>query len=132
MAELTENSGAAKLDHIEDELRQLFLNSLSFLEYKFHQYYFYPFERHENVGFQMENKIRKNIEELRETIFLIFTDMIEVNQFLDEKGSMEHKSFYELMKPKRKGTQKYGLKNIYPPCWKKADEKIIEFMCLKK
>ena len=43
---------------------------------------------------------------------------------------MEHKSFYELMKPKRKTSQKSSIKNFYPQIWKKADDKIIEFMCL--
>lgn len=36
------------------------------------------------------------------------------------------------MKPKRKHVHKYSLKNIYPNFWKKADEKIIEFLCLKR
>ena len=36
------------------------------------------------------------------------------------------------MKPKRKSVNKYSLKNFYPPCWKKADEKIIQFMYLDK
>jgi hypothetical protein len=38
---------------------------------------------------------------------------------------MEHKSFYELMKPKRKHVHKYALKHLYPNFWKKTDEKII-------
>lgn len=43
---------------------------------------------------------------------------------------MEHKSFYDLMKPKRKATSKPSIKNFYPQLWKKSDDKIIEFMCL--
>lgn len=45
---------------------------------------------------------------------------------------MEHKSFYELMKPKRKQVHKYSLKHIYPAFWKKTDEKIMELLSLKK
>lgn len=36
------------------------------------------------------------------------------------------------MKPKRKHVHKYPLKHIYPAIWKKADEKIKEFLCLKR
>ncbi len=38
---------------------------------------------------------------------------------------MEHKSFYELMKPKRKTSTKPSIKNFYPSLWKKSDDKII-------
>ena len=84
------------------------------------------------MDFHIENKIRKNIDELKVTVFNIFIDIIELIKYIDEKGSMEHKSFYELMKPKRKSVHKYILKNFYPQCWKKADEKVIEFMYLSK
>lgn len=36
------------------------------------------------------------------------------------------------MKPKRKHVHKYSLKHIYPDFWKKSDEKIKEFLCLKR
>lgn len=65
-------------------------------------------------------------------IFTIILDLIELIQYIDEKGSLEHKSFYELMKPKRKPVHKYSLKHIYPTFWKKVDEKIIEFISLKR
>ena len=36
------------------------------------------------------------------------------------------------MKPKRKHVHKYSLKHIYPDFLKKSDEKIKEFLCLKR
>lgn len=59
-----------------------------------------------------------------------FLDLIDMIKQIDETSSMEHKSFYDLMKPKRKATTKPSIKNFFPQLWKKSDDKIIEFMCL--
>lgn len=54
-----------------------------------------------------------------------FLDLIDMVKQIDEISSMEHKSFYDLMKPKRKTTSKPSIKNFYPQLWKKSDDKII-------
>ncbi len=82
------------------------------------------------MDFTIENRIRKNVEDIKTMICNTFLDLIDMVKQIDEIGSMEHKSFYELMKPKRKTTNKPSIKNFYPTLWKKSDDKIIEFMCL--
>lgn len=72
----------------------MFLLNLSFIEQKYHQYFYYPFDRHKNIDFQVENRIRKSIDEIKRTIYNIFLDLIELVQYIDEKGDLEHKSFY--------------------------------------
>lgn len=72
----------------------MFLLNLSFIEQKYHQYFYYPYDRHKNIDFQVENRIRKSIDEIKRTIYNIFLDLIELVQYIDEKGDLEHKSFY--------------------------------------
>ena len=72
----------------------MFLLNLSFIEQKYHQYFYYPYDRHKNIDFQVENRIWKSIDEIKRTIYNIFLDLIELVQYIDEKGDLEHKSFY--------------------------------------
>ena len=72
----------------------MFLLNLSFIEQKYHQYFYYPYDRHKNIDFQVENRIRKSIDEIKRTIYNIFLDLIELVQYIDEKGDLERKSFY--------------------------------------
>lgn len=74
--ELTENSGSARLQSLEDDLKNMFLLNLSFFEQRYHQYFYYPYERHKNIDFQVENRIRKSIDEVKRTFYNIFLDLI--------------------------------------------------------
>jgi hypothetical protein len=68
---------------LEEDLKNIFLLSLSFFEQKYYQYFYYPYEKHKNLDFQLENQIRKSIDEMKKTIFHIFLDIIELAQYID-------------------------------------------------
>lgn len=54
----------------------MFLLNLSFVEQKYSQYFYFPYDRHKNIDFQVESKIRKSIEEIKRAIFNIVLDLI--------------------------------------------------------
>jgi len=51
-------------------------------------------------------------------------------KYIDESSCSKHKSFYEIMKPKKKHKNVNNIKNLYPALWKKDDEKVFQFMAL--
>ncbi len=132
MVEISENTGPMKIDKYEGELNMIFINSLGFLENKFYQYHFYDFGKHKHLEQALENRIRASIDQIKCSIREIFLELFELMRHIDSIGSMEQRSFYDLMKSKRKGSNKIRLKNFYPGCWKKADEHLLRFLDLKK
>jgi len=51
--------------------------------------------------------------------------MIQLMKYIEECSCSKHKSFYELMKPKKKHKNVSNIKNLFPIIWKKADDKIL-------
>lgn len=74
----------------------------------------------------------KNIEDIKNLIINIFLELIQLMKYIEESSCAKHRSFYELMKPKKKHKNVYNIKNLFPIIWKKVDDHIIEFVSLSQ
>jgi hypothetical protein len=124
MIEIAENSGPLKMDRYEEALEGIFLNTLGFLENTFCEYYF--------MEGTVQRNLFRNIEEIKNTIIGVFLELIQLMRYIEEASSSKHRSFYELMKPKKKPKGHNSIKNTYPTLWKKHDDHFTELMYLSE
>ncbi len=78
----------------------------------------------------LQRLLFKDIEDIKDLILNIFLEMIQLMKFIEESSCAKHRSFYELMKPKKKHKNVYNIKNFFPMVWRKVDDHIFEFMSL--
>ena len=65
-------------------------------------------------------------------IINMFFELITLMKYIEDASSTKHRSFYELMKPKKKHKNSYTIKCTFPTIWKKVDDHYNELVYISE